>query len=1250
MSLAPWVEETLDDLAPLFGRPRQDRQKTRQEVQQVPKLDVLSDILEGVRPVFRRPTDTAQVQVRTTQRRPIAREEIPLLVLRKAEEHGVPPSIALAVARVESGFNPNARSPAGAVGVMQLMPGTAKALGVSDPYDPEQNIDAGVRYLKQLYDRYGRWDLALAAYNAGPGNVEKHGGVPPFRETQNYVRNVLRLASRGVQAVRTAVSSAVSAAVPAAVQEFTLGTVRLPTPTGGVSTALGAVAGAALGMSPWISLLSRSPLMTGLSGATAAAAVGLQHGLLRGTAQALTGQGRPEVVIPEQALVEAAAGGAGYGVLAGVGRAIGQAARALGKPVREVGELVLRRARHIRQTTGTGPQQAVERAADDVVRSAVETGRPVLREPAPVQVPEEELPRVQNLTRRAGELADKIRRADLEPDPKVRRARVGGLMRHYRDVARELEHITDRPVPDPRQRLDLPALPPPREPQNAVLEEAVRRAKDPNAARAAVRRTNTTATAPATGPELAEALKDVPPAQATRLAGGFFDSLRSLWETQIASISGTVGRFRAGREIVQRMTMSNYERHRMLGEWFSVYREVARLSPEKKNLVRAVREGRATTDDSQILELVERASKALDEAGQLAKQRQVMIYDPELGLVPFEMRKNFWPVVWDWRALDKPDRLKWVEDRIVENLVKRGADPDEARKRVNRELYTLIRRGGVLFGHLERRREFPIPPDELRLPADVELLVYFKEAASLLSTAKYFGPHSPAVPGEGYGRLGVRVWHGFEDLVEQLRREAEPQVGRERTAAIIAVLQDKFARFTGDLGSIPNPLREMLTNFTVMARMAFSAILNLTQQANIPVRTGVLDYAKGLVDIVRKYRLSREEAMKFGVLVDDVVREVVFDALSSSGRAPLSKASRRFLTVNGFMPVEGWNRLVAFSAGKRWAQSLADRIARNPQDEFARRHLQKLMLDPDKIAARGGVLTDEELGQAGWMIVRDTQFMPTPADFPPFYDSEWGKLVLLFTRFAYMQSRFLYNHIVGEAKEGNLVPLLYVLSTFPVAGDIASYALDRLRGGQRPLYFGELFNWLVSGRKPNVTERELLRGIIGSFVATGQLGITVDVLKNLTEDYPVAPFRPFAGAALDIPVQTAWDAARWAERWFKQKVLGVETDPGVPLKHLARYWISMVPFGRGLTRSPTYIPEWLSRVLVGHPHAGADVFRALWGDREACERARKAYVEAIHRGNTGRASQLASVIQHMGCSLPTYSDVVEGIQRLEEGR
>ncbi len=117
-----------------------------------------------------------------------------------SQKYNVPKNLIKAIAKAESDFRPNATSGAGAQGIMQLMPGTARELGVTDAYDPYQNIMGGTKYISQMLEKYnGDISLALAAYNAGSNNVAKYGGIPPFEETQNYVVKVTRFMNDGIE-------------------------------------------------------------------------------------------------------------------------------------------------------------------------------------------------------------------------------------------------------------------------------------------------------------------------------------------------------------------------------------------------------------------------------------------------------------------------------------------------------------------------------------------------------------------------------------------------------------------------------------------------------------------------------------------------------------------------------------------------------------------------------------------------------------------------------------------------------------------------------------------------------------------------------------------------------------------------------------------------------------------------------------------------------------------------------------------
>ena len=161
--------------------------KTAQGVIQVPANSVRAYEVEEYTPPPPPPPPTV-VPVATPETKLSPHE----LVTRAAERAGLPPAIVHSIARAESAYQPDALSPKGAIGLMQLMPQTAAELN-ADPHDPAQNADAGARYLRQLLEKYdGVVSKAVAAYNAGPGAVDKYNGVPPYKETIEYVQRVLR--------------------------------------------------------------------------------------------------------------------------------------------------------------------------------------------------------------------------------------------------------------------------------------------------------------------------------------------------------------------------------------------------------------------------------------------------------------------------------------------------------------------------------------------------------------------------------------------------------------------------------------------------------------------------------------------------------------------------------------------------------------------------------------------------------------------------------------------------------------------------------------------------------------------------------------------------------------------------------------------------------------------------------------------------------------------------------------------------
>jgi soluble lytic murein transglycosylase-like protein len=159
----------------------------RQAAQEVDNIMVLP-------PATRKSVGSQPVVPGVAAERQLSPAEVDKAIDEAAQRHGVDPNLVRAVVKVESNYNPRAVSRKGAMGLMQLMPYTARSLKVGNAFDPNQNVDAGVRHLKSLLESYnGNIELSLAAYNAGSGAVNRNGGIPPYRETRDYVKKITDL-------------------------------------------------------------------------------------------------------------------------------------------------------------------------------------------------------------------------------------------------------------------------------------------------------------------------------------------------------------------------------------------------------------------------------------------------------------------------------------------------------------------------------------------------------------------------------------------------------------------------------------------------------------------------------------------------------------------------------------------------------------------------------------------------------------------------------------------------------------------------------------------------------------------------------------------------------------------------------------------------------------------------------------------------------------------------------------------------
>jgi hypothetical protein len=345
-----------------------------------------------------------------------------------------------------------------------------------------------------------------------------------------------------------------------------------------------------------------------------------------------------------------------------------------------------------------------------------------------------------------------------------------------------------------------------------------------------------------------------------------------------------------------------------------------------------------------------------------------------------------------------------------------------------------------------------------------------------------------------------------------------------------------------------------------MAYMSFSALWNLTQvPANAPVRTSWRATLRGLLKLMRDYGDAREFAVRSGALVQQVMDDLIRDITGTEAASVVGKLSRAFVNLNGFMPVERFNRVWAAAAGREWAKDMAARLLRNPRDAYAARQLRSMGIDPQAVLQRRG-LSPEDLLNAGFVISRDTNFLGGPMRYPEFWNSPWGQLAGLFKRFALQQTDFIRKQIWEELKKGNVGPLLVAIPTWFALGDLAGWAAAELRGQQRPLVLSELIRWVTEGTPPDRSMEEFVGAVAQNLAGWGAVGMLSDVARQASSRMPGRLSAYFIGPmpslATDVASAFAQSAVEeWQIRW------GLRPEERRPAwQRLKRTLVARIPF------------------------------------------------------------------------------------------
>ena len=589
-------------------------------------------------------------------------------------------------------------------------------------------------------------------------------------------------------------------------------------------------------------------------------------------------------------------------------------------------------------------------------------------------------------------------------------------------------------------------------------------------------------------------------------------------EKRVITSSGRVlsRETKAGAEMTSTIQDTYMEGERLGGKWVADYKKnVSGLSKEEKQNLVAVLEGEAKPVNSKVANAasVERenlnrpvqrlmdvpedqrltvshpnirkwsiqgergAWELLDENGDAVlrstKKKEVEQTLRSYLNTPFTPRENYFPRMVKREVLEsKMDEavdhlIKTGQVEKVDKITKQALDKATQREIARSKINIFIRRNSERrYGNLQIARELDLPKWAYETNPDVVLPMYYEKAGMRITQA------------ERWGKKDQYLYNAKDRIIEE---------GGDGEFAQRVLDRMLFKEpFDGSADAIVRGL----TGYQVVTKMGLSQVAQITQRLSSVYRTNLTSALKAQRDVFK----NTEQAQDFFIRAGGGLKGVTTQARAELIGAR-SKTAEKFLKYTGFTKQDIQSRYVATLSGKYYAEFLVDKLKASPTSKFATRRLEGMGLNPKEIAERGFKLNDDELYKAGQKVEIDTNFRNRVLDLPEFWTSRWGRVVTQFKSFTYAQTRLLRDHVVKEALQGNVMPLVYLLTVGQVSGEV----INDVRG-------------LITGRKQpkNILERALNNyavvggiGVFETFFSTvkygdTQFGATATTVKKAT--------------------------------------------------------------------------------------------------------------------------------------------------------